>query len=56
MGMPEFHIARMASMHLAEEQKRPDEKDFKSQSMFVISRIDVLSKLKNPYLIEQHEK
>ena len=52
-AMLDFHRDRIFSLQLQEEQKRPEV--FNQQSMFVISKKDVVAMHKAP-LIDQHEK
>lgn len=55
-GMPEFHIERMHSVFLHEEQKKPDSKFYREPGVFVLSKIDSLRPKPYPYQLEQHEK
>lgn len=52
-GYADFHNERIPSLFLTEEQKRPDKGQYQKSSMLVVSKIDVLAKLKQPFTIEQ---
>lgn len=55
---PQFHYDRMFSLQLAEEQKKPSEGKFafNEKSMIVLTKIDIISKIKTPYMIDPLEK
>lgn len=54
--MPDFHMERLFSLQLAEDQKRPENGVYNKKSMFVISKIDILKKKASPYQIDPLEK
>ena len=57
VGLPEFHNERLFSLQCADDQKRPDLRTgYSKPGLFVISKIDILAKVKTAYSIEQHEK
>ena len=55
-GYPDFHNDRLASLMLADEQKKPEKGQFLKSSMLVVSRTDVRGKLKQPYNMEQTDR
>ncbi len=55
-GYADFHNERIPSLFLTEEQKRPDKGQYQKSSMLVVSKIDVLAKLKQPFTIEQQDR
>ena len=55
-GYADFHNERIPSLALAEEQKRPERGQYQKSSMLVISKIDVLAKLKQPFQMEQADR
>lgn len=45
-GYPDYHNDRLASLMLADDQKKPEKGMYVKSSMFVVSKVDILSKLK----------
>lgn len=55
-GYPDFHNERFPSLLLSDEQKKPEKGQYQKSSMFVVSHTEVLTKLKQPYMLEQPER